>query len=135
MNTPHHDSWRSDTISETPSKRSDIKEMIRWWEKNRLIYNAFIIGFSGFLITEFWTYPMRGIKGGTQIILDGIIFTIVLNVFYTSSWLLGAVSHLLFKTTNLTNSGRWTIFVFGTLFALFLTNFYYVFVFDVLFAD
>lgn len=117
------------------SEISPIKEMILWWEKRRIIYNILIVGLSIFLIYNFWDYPMRMIIGGNKIILDGVILTLVLNAFYTLAWIFGALSHVLFKTGGSINALRWVLFILGTLFSLIMINFFYVFAFDVLFAN
>ncbi|MDX2360861.1 MAG: hypothetical protein QNK23_08650 [Crocinitomicaceae bacterium] len=119
----------------TPApEQSIVKEMIVWWEKKRLIYNIFIIGLSVFLMYDFWDYPMRSIKGSGQIIMNAILFVFTANVFYTLGWGLGVVSHYLFKSKGLNNTGRWILFILGTLFSLVWTNLNFVFEFDVLFA-
>lgn len=117
----------------TPEK-SIVKEMILWWEKKRLIYNVLIIGLSIFLMYDFWDYPMRSIIGTRQIVWNTIVFVLGANLFYTSGWGLGVISHYLFKTNGLNNTGRWILFVLGTLFSLVWTIIYFVVEFDVLFA-
>lgn len=116
-------------------EQSIVKEMILWWEKRRVIYNVLILGLSALLLYDFWDYPWRKIVGGQIIILDAIQFIVILNVFYTSSWGLGVVSHYLFKTKGLNSRGRWILFVLGTLASIVITDFYFVFAFDVLFAS
>lgn len=84
---------------------------------------------------DFWDSPWRKIVGGQAIILDAIIFIFTANVFYCLSWGGGAVSHYLFKTNGLNGTGRWILFVLGTLISIVITDVYFVFAFDVLFAD
>ena len=124
-----------DTPETKTPKTSLVKEMIIWWEKKRLIYNALIIGLSVFFIYNFWDYPLRLKIGTSEIIWDTLVFVIVANLFYTSSWGLGIISHYVFKTKGLNNVGKWVLFVLGTLFSLVWTSIYFIFLFDVLFAD
>jgi hypothetical protein len=117
-----------------PSK-SSVKEIVRWWEKKRLIYNGVIIGFSVFLMYSFWDYPMRSIIGTYQVIWNAIVYIIIANLFYTSSWGLELFRIYVLKTNGLSNNSKWVIFVLGALFSLLCTNINFVLEFDVLFAD
>lgn len=129
----------SKEIIDSPEKREletnvDFKEMILWWEKRRLIYNALIIGLSTYLIYDFWDYPMRAMKGGAEIIINSIIFIFGANLFYTLGWGIGVIGIRFFKSKGLTNTGRWIVFIIGTIFSLVWTNFHFVMEFDVLFV-
>ncbi len=118
----------------TEPKQSVVKEMILWWEKRRLLYNAFLIIPATLLIIHFWNYPMRTIIGGDHIILDVVLLIFGANVFYTLGWGFGVVNYYLFKSSGLSDWIRWSFFVLGTLFSLLWTTFYIVIKFDVLFA-
>lgn len=123
---------------ETPerviNKEISKKEMILWWEKRRLIYNVFLIGFSALLIYNFWDYPMRTIIGSEQIISNAIVFVFGANLFYSLGWGLEILRHNLYKANGLNKNKRWTLFTLGTFFSLIWTNQYFVIEFDVLFA-
>lgn len=116
------------------SEVSVVKEMIVWWEKKRIIYNVIIIGLSVFLMYDFWDYPWRKIVGSQNVIIDAIKFIFIANVFYSLSWGLGVLSHYLFKTKGLNKTGRWILFVLGIFISVVITDLYFVFAFDVLFA-
>jgi len=116
------------------AKTSVIREMIVWWERKRAIYNLIIVGLSIFLLYDFWDYPWRKIVGAHEIIIDAFQFSIVMNVLYTLGWGLGVLSHFLFKTGELNPTGRWLFFTGGTLLSIIFTFFYFVILFDALFA-
>jgi hypothetical protein len=122
-------------ILDTPKPTHSLKkQIIIWWEKRRLIYNVLIIAFSVFLMYTFWDYPMRTIIGTKQVILDAVIFIFIANVCYTSGWILGIINHYLFNTKRSSNTIKWILFTIGTICSLLWTNFYFVIMFDVLFA-
>ena len=123
-----------DSPDSVSPETSEVKEMIQWWEKRRVIYNIIIIGLSVFLIYDFWDYPWRRIVGGHIIIFDAFKFIFIANAFYTLSWGVGALAYYTFKYTGLSNIGRWILFSLGTFFSIILTDLYFVFEFDVLFA-
>ncbi len=124
-----------DSIVTKDNKPTLVKEIILWWERKRLIYNLLIIALSVFSIWQYWDYPMRSIIGGKQIIINAIVFIFGANLFYSLGWLLGIANHYLFKTEYTSREKKWILFVLGTLFSLVWTTFYFVVVFDVLFAD
>ncbi|MBU2927290.1 hypothetical protein [Winogradskyella psychrotolerans] len=117
------------------SKHSVAKDIILWWEKKRPIYNALIMTLSIFLIYSFWDYPMRKIIGGTQIILETLIFIFGANVCYSFSWILGIGNHYVFKAKSTSQTFKWILFILGTILSLIWTNFHFVLKFDVLFAN
>jgi hypothetical protein len=123
-----------DSPTKDAPEQSVIKEMIMWWEKRRIIYNILIVGLSIFLIYDFWDYPWRKIVGGNIIIFEAVLFLIIANVFYSLGWGIGVLAHYMFKTNGLSITWRWIIFVLGTLFSIIITDLYFVFAFDVLFA-
>lgn len=124
-----------DSDAQRHMERSVVADMILWWEKRRIIYNVILIGFSIFLMDAFWDYPLRKIVGTRQIILDAIYFVIGMNICYSIFWIFGVVGYFMFKSHGLSNRARWVTFVVGTLFSIVITNLFFVFAFDVLFAD
>ena len=114
--------------------KPSIKDLIIWWEKMRIFFNLIVIGFSVYHMWEFWDYPMRGIKGESAIITDAFLFVLLMNAAYTSSWVLEVFAFYFFKASPFSKIQKWAIFSGGTLIALFCTNFYFVYEFDVLFA-
>jgi hypothetical protein len=117
------------------SKVPTLKEMILWWEKKRIIYNILIVALSIFSIYSYWDYPMRSIIGNKQIILQAIVFVIGANLGYTISWMSGVVYYYATNKTYISSKRkRWILFILGAIFSLLWTNWFYLILFDVLFA-
>lgn len=108
--------------------------MILWWEKKRLIYNVIAIAAILFSLYSFWDYPMRGIIGEGQIIINSVLILIFVNVLYTAGWGLEVGSHYFFETKGMNPMLRWLLFIIGTTITVFALNFYFALEFDVLFA-
>lgn len=115
-------------------KQSVAKEAILWWEKKRWLYNVLTISGMMFLIYDFWDYPMRGIIGERQIILEAFIIVIGVNVFYALGWILELAVQYFFKAKGLHPIARWSLFVLGTISTFFMLSIFYGLKFDVLFA-
>lgn len=116
------------------TEKDNLKKHIRWWEKKRVLFNLIIVGFSVFLMHEFWNYPMRAITGGSQIIFHAILFVIFANIAYTAGWIAELMVSYLFDWDGIGNFGRWVLFALGTLFTLVVADLFFVLEFDVLFA-
>lgn len=108
--------------------------MILWWEKRRIVFNAILIPFSIFLCIQFWDYPLRKIVGSKWIILDTIQYYFILNLLFTTPWLWSVFLFYTKKVYPLDSKRRWIVFVLITTGAIFITNLFHVFQFDVLFA-
>ncbi|MBF0197934.1 MAG: hypothetical protein HQL32_09495 [Planctomycetes bacterium] len=116
-----------ETVHELPESESVFK-IIGWWESYRIRYNV-IVGVSGFAN---FIFSMSVLLLG-NIIFEGslqlpdpplavplgiIVFGIMANICYTSGWIISAICIKTFKYSAFSCK---SIFVFGSLFSIFIT--------------
>ena len=125
----------NEPLNSTEIRSSGLKELFFWWEKRRVIYNLLIIGLTVFSVYSYWDYPMRNTIGSEEVIINAFSFILVANLLYTAGWVSEIYLRFLFKFKGFSTNIRWILFVLGTALSLIWTNFYFVIMFDVLFAD
>ena len=97
-------------------------EVVRWWERKRLLYNALLFGLEIFLMLLYGEETMRfGI--GRAIILT-LITNFIANIFYTAGWVLEIFISFYFKK-RMPSAFKKVLFVLGTLFSLTLAFIFY----------
>jgi hypothetical protein len=92
-------------------------EMVNWWEKKRLIYNLIIVPMTVLTLVLFWKYVGATISH-SGLIFDAFWMLVWCNVLYTSGWVGGILRHHYFKSYPLPSSGRWFLFILGTIFSV-----------------
>lgn len=92
-------------------------EMVSWWEKKRLIYNLIIVPVTILALALLWKYA--GVEiGHYELVLDSFWMLVWCNVLYTSGWVGGILRHHYLGSYPLSTTGRWLLFIFGTVFTL-----------------
>jgi len=96
------------------------KEIIKWWEGKRMIYNLILIGFAIFVIV--WDYRYHS-SIGTSIDYDigekvgtSIFYISMANVFYCLGT--GFEFTCKYYEQDFSNSGRYFLYVLGILYSI-----------------
>jgi hypothetical protein len=111
----------------------ELIEMVKWWEKKRLIYNAILLPITAIIIWSMWEYV-----GPTctqeEAIANAIWIIFGANICYTGGWVGGVLKYYYFGSYSLSLTSRWVLFSLGTLFSISVIDLYFTFLFDVIFA-
>jgi len=92
-------------------------EMVRWWERKRLIYNLIIVPMT--ILTLFVLWEDVGVAINEKALLfDAFWMLVWSNVLYTSGWVGGILRRYYLGSYPLSNSGRWFLFILGTIFSV-----------------
>lgn len=102
-------------------KASEVYKTIRWWERKRLLYNAFpLIG--GLLVPLLRSEVPNGVSNLSEFLVLPI-FIFGANLFYTFGWASEVLLNYYFKLPSWGKGLRRVLFVLGCLF-----SFYWMFV-------
>ncbi|MDG1333382.1 MAG: hypothetical protein P8P74_13685 [Crocinitomicaceae bacterium] len=71
------------------------------------------------ILASLWEYTGPFISK-KDLIFDAIMMLIWCNVMYTSGWVGGILRHYYLGSYPLENPGRWVLFIFGTIFTVFV---------------
>lgn len=77
---------------------SNLRAVIRWWEKKRLLFNICIC-FSAFLPTIFF-YELVQLQSTMALITLSIIYLLFANLFFTIGWGIDALRYYIFSGKN-----------------------------------
>ena len=88
------------------------QDMILWWERKRIYYNIILlIGlYLGIMGLEDRLFRF----GFATPIKDTIIFLLMANLCYMTSWVPAVIMHRFFNYKGYTNTGRWVLFTIGS---------------------
>ena len=94
-------------------------DIVRWWEKKRLLYNLFVVLLTTVIIWSLWehTGPFISKKA---LIYHAFWLIVCSNVLYTGGWAGGILRRYYLKAYPFSNTGRWILFIAGTFFASFI---------------
>ena len=109
--------FMSDSNQKTKKEISVSMEMVRWWEKKRLIYNLIIIPMTILTLSLYWKDVGVSI-GHKAIIIDALFMLAWCNVLYTSGWVGGVLRRYYLGSYPFSNFGRWLLFILGTIFSV-----------------
>ncbi len=109
-------------------------EMVAWWEKKRYIYNAILLLFTSLTLYSLWDYTGPTLSE-YEAITQAFWFIIFGNICYTISWGGGILRHYYFRGYPLPISGRWILFILGSIFSIISIYLNFVLALDVLFAN
>ncbi len=109
-----------DTLEKQGEPKSDqAMDVIRWWEKKRLVYNIIVI-----LAEIMMTISMsHGVyyHGIPYLLFGSAIFTFFANVSYTSGWSIELLGKYYFPNLEINETHRIVFFTLGSLFSVFVT--------------
>jgi hypothetical protein len=109
---------------ENETKQSQKKltfpmEMVRWWERKRLLFNAIVVLITSLTIWSLWQYT-GPLASKTELIHHAFWLIVWCNVMYTSGWAGGILRRYYIKGQTFSNTGRWLLFIAGTIFTAFI---------------
>jgi len=99
------------------AKGKDFSEIVRWWEKKRLLFNI-LIAICG-LVNIILSHKFK-----TKFIVPSIFYGIAANIFFSTGILLEAWDNYYFNGRIHTKNYRLPIFIIGVLFSAFITLIY-----------
>ena len=109
-------------------------EMLRWWEKRRIVYNLILFPGTALILWSMWDY-VGNTMSIDQVILQTILGLFTCNLFYTIAWIGGVLRIKYLGGYSLSSQSRWILFSLGTIFTLIAIYLYFTYALDVLFAD
>lgn len=107
------------------SKRvNTISEIIKWWEKKRILFNAIVLASEVATISFFSEGTKR--FGVDNALFWSLAYTIAANMFYTFGWIVGiTIRYYKLDTLSFYNQNKLVFYIIGVLFSVLLTVFLY----------
>jgi len=90
-------------------------EIIRWWERKRILYNALLFGIEILVMLYYWQETVE--FGISLSIFETLLVNFIANVFYTAGWTLELLFSYYLKRI-MPSAFRKVFFSLGTLFSL-----------------
>lgn len=112
----------SDLTEQPHEKSSFTMNMVRWWEKKRLLFNLLIVSITTLILTWLWE-GVGPFISGEALIFDTFWMIVWCNILYTIGWAGGILRDYYLKADPFSNTGRWLLFAAGTIFTVLVIEF------------
>ena len=103
--------------------RTDWRATIRWWEWRRLAYNAALA--ATFVALTVRTWPRLQPELNRHAIPPLIVLALLANLCYSAAYLLEPLPRASMQP-HVRDRWRWTLWLAGTLFAIFLETYWFL---------
>jgi len=111
-------------FQEKPQQANEYKEIIRWWERKRIIFNLVIIFVQVIIALDYWDGVLRW--GISDVLIGSAFFLVIANGFYTFGWAMEFLINHYFSRFKLKPIHRWIILILGLAFSIFVTSIVYL---------